>query len=311
MNETELQQVLARYAFYHIIKLTDTISTPGNPVYVPAQNLCMKCLKSIDVKGKRVLDIGCRDGLFSFAAESMGAAEVVGIDNDLSKAATEFLIPFFNSKVRMHQMNLYDLKPESFGQFDVVIFPGVLYHLRYPFWGLRAIRDILKIGGHLLIETAIWVGERNNSMLFCPIGEDSPYAPDETSCTFFNEKGLVDTLTSLGFQTVHTELLSGTSLTALENSLQEKERRSKIARLRKLWFRRALHPSAALRSYMKRFITCMSTRFNDADRPPNKQVHWCVVDRCVVHSTFSAFEKGTFTARYWEATHDWHTSHGG
>lgn len=40
---------------------------------------------------------------------------MVGIDNDLSKGATELLIPFFNSKVRMHQMNLYDLKPESFG----------------------------------------------------------------------------------------------------------------------------------------------------------------------------------------------------
>jgi 2-polyprenyl-3-methyl-5-hydroxy-6-metoxy-1,4-benzoquinol methylase len=296
MNETELQQVLARYAFYHIIKLTATISTPGNPVYVPAQNLCMKYLKSLDLKGKRVLDIGCRDGLFSFAAESMGAAEVVGIDNDLSKAATEFLIPFFNSKVRMHQMNLYELKPESFGLFDVIIFPGVLYHLRYPFWGLRAIRDVLKIGGHLLIETAIWVGERNNAMLFCPIGEDNPYAPDGTSCTFFNEKGLVDTLKSLGFQTVQTELLSKIAASAT---------------LLKPRLRRALHPSTALRSYMKRFITCMNTRFNDADRPPNEQVHWCVVDRCVVHSTFSAFDKGTFTARYWEATHDFHTSHGG
>jgi|SRR6185503_20156236 SAM-dependent methyltransferase len=296
MTDAELQQVLARYAFYHIIKLTDTISTPGNPVYVRAQNLCMERLKSLDVKGKRVLDIGCRDGLFSFAAESMGAAEVVGIDNDLSKAATEFLIPFFNSKVRMHQMNLYDLKPESFGQFDVVIFPGVLYHLRYPFWGLRAIRDVLKIGGHLLIETAIWVGEHNNSMLFCPIGDDNPYAPDETSCTFFNEKGLVDTLTSLGFQTVHTELLSKVATSATP---------------RKHWLRRALHTSAALRSYMKRLITCMSPRFKHADRPANKQVHWCVVDRCVVHSTFSAFDKSTFTAQYWEATHAFHTSHGG
>jgi 2-polyprenyl-3-methyl-5-hydroxy-6-metoxy-1,4-benzoquinol methylase len=256
----------------------------------------MKYLKSLDVRGKRVLDIGCRDGLFSFAAESMGAAEVVGIDNDLSKAATEFLIPFFNSKVRMHQMNLYDLKPESLGMFDVVICPGVLYHLRYPFWGLRAIRDVLKTGGHLLIETAIWVGERNNAMLFCPIGEDNPYAPDDTSCTFFNEKGLVDTLTSLGFQTVQTKLLSKSAASAT---------------LRSIWLRRARHPSAALRSYMKRFITRMSARFNDADRPPNKQVHWCVVDRCVVHSTFSAFDKGTFVARYWETTHDFHTSHGG
>lgn len=295
MNETELRQVLARYAFYHIIKLTDTISTPGNPQYVPAQNLCMKYLKSLDLKGKRVLDIGCRDGLFSFAAESMGAAEVVGIDNDLSKAATEFLIPFFNSKVRMHQMNLYDLKPESLGRFDVVIFPGVLYHLRYPFWGLKVIRDVLKIGGHLLIETGIWVGERNNAMLFCPIGDDNPYA-DGTSCTFFNEKGLVDTLTSLGFQTVHTELLGKIAASAT---------------LRTPWLQHALHPRTALRSYMKRFITFMSTRFNDADRPSNKEVHWCVVDRCVVQSTFSGFDKDTLIARYWETTHDYHTTHGG
>ena len=112
MNETEIRNALENYAFYHIIKLSDTISTPGNPTHVPAQKLCMKYLKSLDLKGKRVLDIGCRDGLFSFAAEAMGATEVVGIDNDLSKAATEFLIPFFNSKVKMHQMNLFDLKPE-------------------------------------------------------------------------------------------------------------------------------------------------------------------------------------------------------
>lgn len=296
MNETELKQVLTRYPFYHIIKLTDTISTPGNPQFVPAQNLCVKYLKSLDLKGKRVLDIGCRDGLFSFAAESMEAAEVVGIDNDLSRAATEFLIPFFNSRVRMHQMNLYDLKPESFGLFDVIIFPGVLYHLRYPFWGLRAIRDVLKAGGHLLIETAIWLGERNNAMLFCPVGDDNPYAPDETSCTFFNEKGLVDTLTSLGFQTVHTELLTKMAAKPTRPTL---------------WLQRARHPGTALRRYMKRFTTCMGTRSNDAERPANKQAHWCVVDRCVVHSTFSAFDRDTFTVRYWEATHDFHTFHGG
>jgi SAM-dependent methyltransferase len=276
MNEAALRQALGRYAFYHIINLTDTISTPGNPAYVPAQDLCMKHLKSLDVKGKRVLDIGCRDGLFSFAAESMGAAEVVGIDNDLSKGATELLIPFFNSKIRMHQMNLYDLKPESFGLFDVVIFPGVLYHLRYPFWGLRAIREVLKIGSHLLIETAIWKSERNNAMLFCPIEGDSPY--EETSCTFFNEKGLVDTLKSFGFQVVYVE------------------------RLRKM------PASLGPRRYMKQLISRMRTCFKAADRPPIK---WANIDRCVVHSVFSGYGKDTFTAQYWEATHDFHTFHGG
>jgi SAM-dependent methyltransferase len=274
MNETELRQALSRYSFYHVIPLTDTTSTAAHPTYLPAQNLCMKHLKSIDVSGKRVLDIGCRDGLFSFAAESMGAAEVVGIDNDLSKGATELLIPYFKSNVRIHQVNLYDPKPETFGLFDVIIFPGVLYHLRYPFWGLRAIRDVLKIDGHLLIETAIWEGERNNAMLFCPIARDSPY--EETSCTFFNAKGLVDTLNSLEFQTVQMEPLD------------------------------QMAASATPSSYVKQFITRFRTCFKAEDRPPINRV-----TRCVIHSIYSGFDRNTFTARYWETTHDFHTSHGG
>jgi SAM-dependent methyltransferase len=218
MNEIELRQAMSRYKFYHVIRLTDNITTPGNTAYIPAQNLCMKYLKSLDLKGKRVLDIGCRDGLFSFAAESLGAAEVIGIDNDVSKPATEFLIPFFNSKIKMEQMNLYDLKPENFGLFDVIIFPGVLYHLRYPFWGVKVIRDVLSIGGHLLIETAIWERERNNATLFCPIGGESPYEP--TSCTFFNEKGLVDTLKSMGFKTVSIDYLRREGLRGLKDRIK-------------------------------------------------------------------------------------------
>jgi SAM-dependent methyltransferase len=115
MTDAEIREAIAPYKFYHVIPLTETLSTPGDPAHTPAQDLFMKHLKTLDLKGKRVLDIGCRDGLFSFAAESMGAAEVIGIDNDLSKGATEFLIPFFKSKVRMLQQNLYDLKAQGIG----------------------------------------------------------------------------------------------------------------------------------------------------------------------------------------------------
>src|SRR5262249_7329636 len=143
-----------------------------------------------------VLDIGCRDGLFSFEAEKMGAAEVIGIDNDPSVAAIRFLIPYFKSKVQMHELNVYDLLPTTFGKFDVVIFSGVLYHLRYPFWGLKLVRDVVKDGGTLLLETAVYVDDNKYPLLFCPVGAESPYEP--TSCTFFNTKALTDTLYSLG-----------------------------------------------------------------------------------------------------------------
>lgn len=199
VDEKEVRSAMDRHKFYHIIELTSGIVTPGNPAYVPAQQACMRRLRELDLRGKRVLDIGCRDGLFSFAAERMGAAEVVGIDNDLSVPAREFLIPFFKSKVRMVELNLYDLTPDRFGRFDVVIFPGVLYHLRYPFWGLKRIRDVMNPGAHLLIETPIWERDDGKALLYCPTGEESPYEP--TSCTFFNEKGLRDSMASLGCAT--------------------------------------------------------------------------------------------------------------
>lgn len=274
MNESEIKQLLSQYKFYHIIQLTENIKTQGNPVHVRAQNLCMKFLKSIDLKEKRVLDIGCRDGLFSFAAESMGASEIIGIDNDISKPAIEFLIPFFNSQVKMYEMNLYELKATDFGLFDVVIFPGVLYHLRYPFWALKTIRDVLKVGGNLIIETAIWQGEPNNAMLFCPVGSDSPYEP--TSCTFFNEKGLVDTLNSMGFKISDIEYV----------------------------YQGAYWQTIKGRS--ERFMTNLKAFLTDEYSQPIKRVN-----RGVFNCTFDRYDRESSFAEYWDQTHDIHTKYGG
>jgi 2-polyprenyl-3-methyl-5-hydroxy-6-metoxy-1,4-benzoquinol methylase len=228
MNEPELYAKVHSCKYYHIIKVTEGISTPGDPVFVPVQDVCMDYVRRIDMKGKRVLDIGCRDGLFSFAAERLGAAEVIGIDNDLSKAAVEFLIPYFGSKVRMQEMNLYDLRASEMGVFDVVIFPGVLYHLRYPFWSLKIVRDVLKSGGDLLIETMIWDGMNGDAMLFCPTNTGH----DATTCTLFNEKGLVDTMRSLGFELLsrrYADMSRGKGIRALPLRFKEAIKRVLIA----------------------------------------------------------------------------------
>ena len=269
MNDSEIKQAMNKYKFYHNIALTDSITTPGNQSYVRAQTLCMKYLKSLDLKGKRVLDIGCRDGLYSFTAEKMGAAEVIGIDNDLSVPATEFLIPFFKSKVRMECMNMYDLKADTFGTFDVVIFPGVLYHLRFPFWGLRAIRDVMKPGGYLVIETAVFDSQPKQALLFCPIGEESPY--EETSPTIFNEKGLRDSLMSMGFRTLSVEFL------------------------------RSTRPLSKLR---RRIVSGVRTCLSFGNLPPIRPM------RCVFVAQFTSFDRDSLVNRYFEGTHDYHTRHG-
>jgi 2-polyprenyl-3-methyl-5-hydroxy-6-metoxy-1,4-benzoquinol methylase len=212
MDEQHLRAALTRYRFYHVIALTETLRTPGwdHPDVQRLQALILRGLRTLDLAGKRVLDVGCRDGLFSFEAERLGAAEVIGIDNDLSPGATEFLIPYFHSRVRMHELNLYDLTPEHFGHFDVVLCPGVLYHLRHPFWGLKRLKEVLKPDGLLLLETAVWLDDNERAVLYCPVGADSPYEP--TSCTFFNCKGLHDTLNSLGLRVQREDFLTDTHI---------------------------------------------------------------------------------------------------
>jgi SAM-dependent methyltransferase len=157
-------------------------------------------MKGLDFKGKRVLDIGCRDGAMSFASETMEAGEIVAIDNSLPEGLTEFLIPIKNSKIRCLQYNVNDLSRNKFGEFDIILFPGVLYHLRYPIWSLRRIADVLKPGGTLILEGGFIEGFGDLPILFCPIGTDSPF--EITSVTFFNEAGITDTLMSLGFSDI-------------------------------------------------------------------------------------------------------------
>lgn len=205
MDEQKLIESLSQYPFYHIIPLTERVSTPGSPEHARSQQPVLQAIRELDCRGKRVLDIGCRDGLYCLEVEKLGASDIIGIDNDLSRGAIEVVLPFLQSRVQMHAMNVMDLLPSHFGKFDVVLFCGVLYHLRYPFWALKLLRDVMKPGGQMILETAIFYSSSQHAMLYCPVGADSPY--EETSCTFFNKKGLTDTLHSLGWRVRAVSLL--------------------------------------------------------------------------------------------------------
>lgn len=266
MDENQIKEELKKYNFYHIINLTENISTPGWADAVHIQEVPLRALRSLDFKNKRVLDIGCRDGLFCFEAEKLGAEEVIGIDNNLSLGAANFLIPYFQSKVKMYELNVLDLKPETFGKFDVIVFAGVLYHLRYPFWSLKLIKDVLAEGGKIIIETAVFMDENKRAILFCPIGDESPYEP--TSCTFFNLKGLSDTLSTLDLVIQKMDLLY----------TQEKEKEKDKSLLSIIKSR--LKPSKNAEPYIDRVtLICSKQSKNEAG----------------------------FDVKYWNSTHKYHT----
>jgi SAM-dependent methyltransferase len=199
--------VPAELTFYHTIEIAPGVTTPGWPVVRPIVDMIRDEMAGLDFKGKRVLDIGCRDGALSFEAERLGAAEVIGIDSELPQENLAFLSKALRSSVRFERRNLFDIKPDTFGTFDIVLFAGVLYHLRYPFSALRLLKDLVREEGFLLTETATFTNDNMLPLVFCPVGEDSPYEP--TSCTFFNVKGFTETARGFGLAVLrHRSLLN-------------------------------------------------------------------------------------------------------
>ncbi|MGH7055660.1 MAG: class I SAM-dependent methyltransferase [Stellaceae bacterium] len=96
-----------------------------------------------DLTGKRVLDIGPWNGFFTFECVRRGAAEVVALGPDdpdatgFSKTLRLLEIP----NVRYIIDSLYNVPKLSLGSFDLVLFLGIIYHLRYPLLALDYIHD--------------------------------------------------------------------------------------------------------------------------------------------------------------------------
>lgn len=210
MNAEELQAAVKQYTFYHVIDLGQGVVTQGSPFDL-IWSFIERNLESVDVLNKDVIDIGCRDGKFSLLAERRGARRVIGVDNDISKGAVELIIPHLQSKVTMYCRNLYGITPNDFGMFDVTMMFGLVYHLRYPFSGLRAAVNITNPGGVILIEGGMFRGApKELPMLYCPFKEGNPYEPG--SISYFNDKGLIAAMDSFGCTCERSDSLPGSEV---------------------------------------------------------------------------------------------------
>ncbi len=137
-------------SWYHQIEVAPGLVTPG----VNESQLVLTALElPDDLSGLRVLDIGTRDGFFAFECERRGA-DVTAVDY-MNPEETGFLVAkeLLGSRVEFVQENVYDLSEERYGGFDLVLFLGVLYHLRDPMLALDRIWDVCR--GRLIVETQV------------------------------------------------------------------------------------------------------------------------------------------------------------
>jgi tRNA (mo5U34)-methyltransferase len=155
----DLERTRARIAghlnWYHRIELAPGLVTPGVHDSVAGLRQLDALGLPSDCGGLRVLDIGCRDGFYAFELERRGA-NVLGIDY-AEPAVTGFSIAAeaLGSRVDYRVENVYDLSPERDGLFDVVLFLGVLYHLRNPLLALDRVRSMAARGGTVFVETQL------------------------------------------------------------------------------------------------------------------------------------------------------------
>ncbi len=110
-----------------------------------------------DLHGARALDVGCNAGYYSFQLAARGA-EVLAIDVDehylrQGRWAAEQLDP--DGRVRFVRMHLYDLIACR-ARFDVILFLGVLYHLRYPQLALDVLAPL--VGRRMIVQTLTMPG---------------------------------------------------------------------------------------------------------------------------------------------------------
>jgi tRNA (mo5U34)-methyltransferase len=94
-----------------------------------------------DLAGKSVLDIGCNGGFYSIEMKRRGAERVLAVDYDEKYLAqARFAAEVSGLDIEFARLSVYDVA-QLREKFDLVIFMGVLYHLRHPLLALDLIRE--------------------------------------------------------------------------------------------------------------------------------------------------------------------------
>jgi tRNA (mo5U34)-methyltransferase len=163
--------------WYHCIEVAPGVVTPG----LFDLRAAVARMPWPDLRGRRCLDVGTSDGFLAFELERRGAAEVVAVDipaheqwdweAHMGALGPEYLRAvtgpaaglgfgvaheLLGSSVAFAGSSVYDLSPETVGNFDVVVCGSLLLHLRDPLRALAAIASVCD--GHFLCTNQIDLG---------------------------------------------------------------------------------------------------------------------------------------------------------
>ncbi|HSC82202.1 MAG TPA: tRNA 5-methoxyuridine(34)/uridine 5-oxyacetic acid(34) synthase CmoB [Pseudomonas sp.] len=120
----------------------------------------------LNLKNKRILDVGCGNGYYLWRMLGAGAGCVVGVDpNWLFLNQFLALKHFLPDLPAWHLPLALEELPAKLEGFDTVFSMGVLYHRRSPIDHLLELKDCLLKGGELVLETLVVEGDAQQVLM--------------------------------------------------------------------------------------------------------------------------------------------------
>jgi len=199
---TTLREAANEIRWWHCIDLGDGVVTKG---VTDTRAIIRHVAMPDDLRGWSVLDIGAWDGFYSFEAEKRGADRVVALDhvvwNDptVGRRGFDLAHSALGSRVETVDCEVHSMTPERVGGvFDLVLFLGVLYHVRHPLLALERVSSVC--GKQLILETHVDMEESSRPLLtFYPGTECSN---DHSNWFGPNSAAVVAMLKVVGFREV-------------------------------------------------------------------------------------------------------------
>jgi tRNA (mo5U34)-methyltransferase len=139
------EEIAALGPWFHNLHLPDGRTTaPGHPLgdFPAFKWRQLEGALPRDLSGWSALDVGCNAGFYAFELARRGA-DVTAIDVDehyLRQGRWACALYGLEERVEFRRLHVYDLA-RSNDRFDLVLFMGILYHLRYPLLGLDIVAE--------------------------------------------------------------------------------------------------------------------------------------------------------------------------
>jgi tRNA (mo5U34)-methyltransferase len=151
----------------------------------------------LDLSGLSVLDVGTANGGAAFTAERRGASRVVAVDiyDPLTYGFAQ-VAKAIGSRVQFCRASVYELPSTLHEKFDIVLFLGVLYHLRHPLLAIDALRYLAR--DRVLVDTAVTPADPGRSHAEFYAGA---YERDTSNWFVPSEQCVIDWFNSSGFDT--------------------------------------------------------------------------------------------------------------